>query len=82
MGVTLGRRQRFTAMNLCRLAGRDITSTVDLVLRSKTIQAELVHYRIHSLDHGSDYKPIEIEVDFGSAIELLAQGKRLYRNAD
>jgi hypothetical protein len=26
---------------------RDITSTVDLVLGSKTIQADLVHCRIH-----------------------------------
>jgi hypothetical protein len=61
---------------------RDITSTVDLVLGSKTIQTELVHCRIHSLDHGSDHKPIEIEVDYRSAIEPLARGKRLYRNAN
>ena len=61
---------------------RDITSTVDLILRSKTIQAELVHCRIYSPDYGSDYKPIEIEVDFGSVIESLVRGKRLYRNAD
>ena len=42
----------------------------------------MVHCRIHSPDHGSDHKPIEIEVDFGLAIESLARGKRLYRNAD
>ena len=41
-----------------------------------------MHCRIHSPDHRSDHKPIEIEVDFGSAIESPARGKRLYRNAD
>jgi hypothetical protein len=41
-----------------------------------------VHYRIHDPDYGSDHKPIEIEVDFRLAIELPAQGKRLYKNAD
>jgi hypothetical protein len=41
-----------------------------------------VHCRIHDTDHGSDHKPIEIEVDFRSAIEPPARGKRLYKNAD
>jgi hypothetical protein len=41
-----------------------------------------VHYRIHDTDYGSDHKPIEIEVDFRSAIEPPARGKRLYKNAD
>ena len=41
-----------------------------------------MHCRIHSPDHRSDHKPIEIEVDFGSAIESPAREKRLYRNAD
>ena len=56
--------------------------TVDLILRSKTIQTELVYCRIHSLDYRSDHKPIEIEVDYRLAIELLVQGKQLYRNAN
>jgi hypothetical protein len=41
-----------------------------------------VHCRIHDPDYGSDHKPIEIEVDFRSAIEPPARGKRLYKNAD
>lgn len=60
----------------------NITSTVDLILGSKAIQKELVYCRIHSSDHGSDHKPIEIEVNVNSSMEASAQGKRLYKEAD
>jgi hypothetical protein len=55
----------------------DITSTVDLILGSKVVREELLHCRIHSPDHGSHYKPTEIEINISSAIESPAQGKRL-----
>lgn len=60
----------------------DITSTVDLILGSKAIQEELVYCRVHSPDHGSDHKPIKIEVNASSSMEASAQGKRLYKEAD
>jgi hypothetical protein len=60
----------------------DITSTVDLILGSKAVREELVYCRIHDPDHGSDHKPIEIEVDISSTIKPAAQGKRLYKDAD
>jgi hypothetical protein len=60
----------------------DITSTVDLILGSKAVREELVHCRIHDPDHGSDHKPIEIEVDISSAIELPVRRKRLYKDTD
>jgi hypothetical protein len=60
----------------------DISSTVDLILGSRAIQEELVYCRIHSPDHGSDHKAIEIEIDTGSSIEPLVRGKRMYKDAD
>jgi hypothetical protein len=60
----------------------DISSTVDLILNSRAIQEELVYCRIHSPDHGSDHKAIEIEIDTGSSIEPLIRGKRMYKDAD
>jgi hypothetical protein len=60
----------------------DITSTVDLILGSKAVQEKLVYCKIHSPDHGSDHKSIEIEVDISAAIEPPIQGKRLYKDVD
>lgn len=60
----------------------DRTSTVDMILGSETMREKLVCCRAHSSDHGSDYKPIEIEVDVDPAEGAVGQGKRLYKDAD
>jgi len=61
---------------------RNFSSTVDLVIGSKMVQDKLVYCRIHTPDHGSDHKPIETEIDIGSAKSAAGKGKRLYKEAD
>ncbi|KAM0712557.1 hypothetical protein Q7P35_000003 [Cladosporium inversicolor] len=60
----------------------DQESTVDVVLGSNDIRERLQYYRVHSIDYGSDHRPIALEVDFEPVQEGLKRTRRLYKDAD